>query len=294
MIVPALLSGSTAGFGLWLIVRGLAPPPPPLESAIAEMHRPRWTTAEPSRGSARTTRAARAARMIAGFGTSTSARQNLNLIERSDERHALDKLTYGLLGASLPMLSSVIMAAGGVALAPTVVVVSTVLLGLGGLLLPEQILQTEARRYRSDFIGQLAVFLDLVVVLLAGGRGVESALGSAATMGDGIAFVRLRRTLESAQLNRRSPWAELERLAIDTDISALAELSASATLAGEAGARVRESLEAKAHAIRSRLLAEAEAEAHRRSETMSGPVVMMLTGFVVLIGFPAVHALLTF
>jgi Flp pilus assembly protein TadB len=186
------------------------------------------------------------------------------------------------------------MTAGGVNASAGIPIVFGLALGAAGFLLPDVMLRAEAARYRRDFNAQLAVYLDLVVVLLAGGRGVDGALTAAATMGDSSAFMRIRRTLAAAQLNRESPWRALDRLANTLEITALAELAASVTLAGESGARVRESLAAKAESIRARLLSQAEAEAHRRSETMTAPVVMMLTGFVMLIGFPAVYALMTF
>ena len=49
-----------------------------------------------------------------------------------------------------------------------------------------------------------------------------------------------------SQTLRVSPWRALDALAADVEVPALAELAASVTLAGESGARVRESLAAKA------------------------------------------------
>jgi len=291
VIAVALSMGAVAGCGVWLVIRGLVPPPRRLAVALAELERPRWhdgasTATSPTRRWALAlTRAA---------GTSQRTERDLELVERIAERHALDKLTYGLIGAGLPVAGWALMALGGVELGPALPVVLAAAVGAAGFFLPDALLRAEADRYRRDFINQLAVYLNLVVVLLAGGRGVEGALVSAASAGDGGAFTRIRRALTTAQLNRESPWRALDRLSQQIDIAALAELAASATLAGETGAKVRESLAAKAVSLRSRLLSEAEAAAHRRSETMTAPVVMMLTGFIVLIGFPAVHTLLTF
>lgn len=291
MIAIALVAGAVAGFGIWLVIRGLAPPPRRLAVALAELERPRWhdagaATASPTRRWA--------VALTRVWGTSPRTERNLELIERTAERHALDKLTYGLIGVALPIGGWALMALGGVELSPAFPVVLAAAVGLAGFFLPDALLRSDADRYRRNFINQLAVYLNLVVVLLAGGRGVEGALVSAGSAGDSGAFIRIRRALTTAQLNRESPWRALDRLSQQIDVPALAELAASATLAGETGARVRESLAAKAVSLRSRLLSEAEAAAHRRSETMTAPVVMMLTGFIVLIGFPAVHTLLTF
>lgn len=293
MMLGALGAGAAFGAGVWLIVRGMVPTPRPLAAALADLHRPRWAdeTAQPGWDS----KARRwAIALTVTSGVSSATETNLALVGKTVERHALDKLIYAMFGLFLPIVAWLVMSAGGVYPPLGVPVVAALVLGAGGFVLPNALLRSEAATYRRDFNTQLAVYLDLVVVLLAGGRGVDGALTAAASMGEGAAFVRLRRTLVGAQLNRESPWRALDRLASTLEIPALAELAASVTLAGESGARVRESLAAKAASIRARLLSEAEAEAHRRSESMSAPVVMMLTGFVILIGFPAVYALTTF
>ena len=292
MIGVALLAGLALGGGIWLTARGFAPPPRPIAAALADLHRPRWSDESAPDWESR----ARgwATMLTRSTGVSTTTDRNLVLVGRTVERHALDKLIYSLLGAVLPVAGWLIMSAGSVSAPLAIPVVFGLAMGAGGFLLPDALLRGEAATYRRDFNAQLAVYLDLVVVLLAGGRGVDGALTSAAAMGDSAAFIRIRRTLAAAQLNRESPWRALDRLANTLGIAALAELAASVTLAGESGARVRESLAAKAESIRARLLSETEADAHRRSETMSGPVVMMLTGFVLLVGFPAVYALMTF
>lgn len=293
IILPALMIGAAFGAGIWLIARGLAPPPRPLAVALADLNRPRWV--DPTGDHGWDTVARRRVSTIArSIGTSDATTRLLRLVERTPERHALDKLVYATLGASLPLVGAATMALGSVRTPAAIPILASVALGSAGFFLPEVLLRGEAVDYRRDVNTQLALYLDLVVVLLAGGRGVDGALTAAAEMGDGVAFVRVRRSLRSAQMNRQSLWKALDRLATECGITALSELAASVTLAGESGARVRDSLTAKAQSIRTRLLAEAEAEAHRRSETMTAPVVLMLTGFVVLIGFPAVNSLLTF
>ena len=68
----------------------------------------------------------------------------------------------------------------------------------------------------------------------------------------------------------------------------LGELAASAALAGNEGARVRSSLAAKAKAIRVRGLAEVEAAAQSATERMTLPVVLLMVGFIVFLGYPAI------
>ena len=72
----------------------------------------------------------------------------------------------------------------------------------------------------------------------------------------------------------------------------LSELAASVSLAGTEGARVRASLAAKAAALRTRELTDAEGDAQAATERMSLPVVMLFIGFLVFIGYPALASVL--
>jgi hypothetical protein len=56
---------------------------------------------------------------------------------------------------------------------------------------------------------------------------------------------------------------------------------------------VRESLAVKASSLREHALADAEAEAESTTEKMAMPVVLLFLGFLILIGYPAINAVLT-
>ena len=139
----------------------------------------------------------------------------------------------------------------------------------------------------------LAAFLDLVVISIAAGAGVEAALTYAGATGRGWAFTQIRGALETARLTRRPPWEALGQLGHELGISELTELAASITLAGTEGAKVKASLGAKAAAIRARQLSDAETTAQAATERMSLPLVLLFAGFLLLIGFPAVVHVLT-
>jgi Flp pilus assembly protein TadB len=170
--------------------------------------------------------------------------------------------------------------------------VSLVLM-VGGFILPDLGIRADAGRRRRDFRHALGSFLDLVVVALAGGGGVETALTDAASIGGGWAFAHLRRSLDEARLARLTPWAGLGRLGNELGISELSELAASVSLAGTEGAKVRASLAAKAVSLRTHELAEAETADQAATERMSLPIVMLFAGFLFFIGFPAVERVLT-
>lgn len=292
MIGPALLAalGTT---GLLLIARGLRPAPRPLAAVFADLERPRWDTDETA-ASWRRRAPALAVALIEGSGRDLPAlRSNLAVVGRSLERHAVDKLGMAALGFGLPVLFAVVVRAGGIALPVALVGLCALGALAAGFVQPDIALRAEAARRRRDFRHALGAFLDLVTIILAGGGGVESALDAGAGAGDGWAFGRIRHALAVSRLNRESPWVVLARMADDLDVPELRELASSIGLAGDSGAKVRQSLAAKAASMREHELAEAHAAAEAATERMSAPVVVMLLGFILLIGYPAVANVLT-
>lgn len=153
--------------------------------------------------------------------------------------------------------------------------------------LPVKQVATSAKACRADMDLAVAVYLDLVNVLLAGGAGVETAMLAAAGAGDGFSFEQIRLALARAQSSRGSYWDSLRELGERTGVESLEEVAHSVQLAGEHGARIRQSLAAKAHALRTRNLARIEHEAERRTEHMGLPVVLLFFGFILLVGYPA-------
>jgi Flp pilus assembly protein TadB len=133
----------------------------------------------------------------------------------------------------------------------------------------------------------VAVYLDLVNVLLAGGAGVETAMLAAAGAGDGFSFEQIRLALVRAQSSRSSYWDSLRELGERTGVESLEDVAHSVQLAGEHGARIRQSLAAKATALRGRNLARIEHEAEERTEHMGLPIVLLFLGFILLVGYPA-------
>lgn len=148
-------------------------------------------------------------------------------------------------------------------------------------------LQQMASQLQRDMDLSVAVFLDLINVLLAGGAGIETAMLAAAGAGDGWGFEQLRMAMARAQSSRRSYWDSLRETGKAFGIDSLEEVANSVQLAGEHGARIRQSLTAKASSLRIRNLARIEHEAEQRTERMGIPVVLLFVGFIVLVGYPA-------
>lgn len=283
--VPALL-GAGIGFGALLVWRGLAPRPEPLGRVLARLDRPVTTAPHP-----RTTSgvASVARRLLEAGGVDFGHRdRSLRLVGRTVERHALDKVIGAAGGALGGLLVVTGAAVAGIALPGPIALVAVLAFGAAGFVLPDLALTEEAARRRRAFRHALSAYLDLVNVILAGGGGIETALHAAADAGDGWSFTMIRRSLDRARLTGRSPWEVFADLGRELDISELAELAASVSLAGSHGARIRQSLAAKADTLRGHQVAETEAAAEAATERMTIPVAVLLFGFLVFIAYPAV------
>lgn len=295
MIVGLLLGGGV-GVGGFLVLRALVWPRPPLTVALADLDRSRPSVAERQRARRAEPGGVRLGRRVAEFlrlaGLHVDAvAPDLRVVGRPVERHAFEKVGALVVGLAMPVLYALLASAGGVRVPPGFVAVVSLVAGVGGFFLPDAVLRHAARARRHAFRHALSSYLDLVNVVLAGGAGIETALRAAADAGDGWSFVELRAALDRAQFTRRSPWDVFDDLGTDLGIVELGELSASARLAGEQGARIKSSLVAKAASLRGHELARIEAAAQSASERMAIPTVLLFTAFIVFVGYPALAAI---
>lgn len=286
-----MLAGATVGAGLLLAAKGaFAPPPPRLDRRLAELYEPL-----PTGGHSTVQRRWQswALQLVsAGAPDLGPLRRDLAVADITLERHAVAKLTYAVAAAGLPIVVATAWTAAGIAVPIGGIGLLALIVGAGGFFVPDLLLARRAAQRRRDFRYALSLFLDLVVIVLAGGGGVETALHDAANAGSGWGFSELRRSLNAARLQRSSPWSALTRLGESLGAPELIELASSVELAGTSGARVRESLRAKAISARDHELAEAESEALAASERMGAPMVAMFVGLILLIGYPAMAVVL--
>jgi len=299
-MILALVCGAGVGAGLWLIIRGLYPPRPSLAHALAQLRRlpepAPVLTGEPDGGLAARLGRPVADRLVqtkAGWLLPASVRRDLAVLGRSPERHLAEKVTLALAGLLFVPAIAVLLTVGGAHLPLVVPLWASLIFMVAGFFVPDLGIHADATRRRRDFRHALSSFLDLVVVALAGGGGVETALADAASVGSGWAFGYLRRALDQARLARQTPWAALGRLGQQLGVGELSELAASVALAGTEGAKVRASLAAKAASLRTHQLAEAETADQAATERMSLPVVLLFAGFLLFLGYPAVQRVLT-
>lgn len=299
---PALASVIGAGFGTGalLIVSGLRSRPVSLHDLANSLSRPGTpaTDTTPADGAVATDFRLRAGRAglgalaRAGFDVDT-LRVRLRILDKPIEQHIYEKLFAGVAGFGLPVLMMLLLAAGGVTVSPLVVLVAALVMATAGFFYPDLPLGDKVEDRRRSFLHSLSSFLDLVTIIMAGGGGIESALHGAADAGDGWAFEELRDALRRARLTGQTPWATLADLGSDLGISQLVELAAAVSLAGGHGARIKESLNAKADGLRVALAADLEAAAETQTEKMIVPVMVMILGLVFFIGYGAVEAIST-
>ncbi|MGH8776899.1 MAG: type II secretion system F family protein [Jiangellaceae bacterium] len=216
-------------------------------------------------------------------------RSDLSLLGRTLETHLAVTVLAALGGFLLPVVAQAILAVlGGGSVAGGGV---SVLLGLALALLaayiPTLVVRSRAAERRRGFRHVVGSFLDLVAMNLAGGRGVPEALQTASAVSDGWAMVRIRDTLTAARLHGVTPWAALGELGEEIRIDELRDLAAALTLVAEDGAKVRESLAARATSMRRRELAEAEGKAGEQSQSMLVAQLLLCVGFLIFLVYPA-------
>jgi tight adherence protein C len=127
---------------------------------------------------------------------------------------------------------------------------------------------------------------------LSGGRGVPEALMAASEIGGGWSMWRIRDALANARITGQTPWQALGALGEEIRVDELRDLAAALSLVAEDGAKVRESLTARAVSLRRRELADLEGQAGERSQSMLVAQMFLVAGFLVFLVFPVVGVLL--
>ena len=288
----ALLLGIAAGGGLMLLATGFLPARVSLDRALDRLDTPAVRERTDDRWWVQALGAPLVDTGI-GHAATQSVRRDLRIIGRTTAEHLAR--CVALVGVALlwAPVTFGLMAVGGVPVSWVLPLWVSLVLSAAAAVVPTLAVRAEATERRRSFRHALGCFLDLVAVRLAGGAGVDSALAGSAAAGEGWAFSELRQALSEARLRGEPSWNGLAELGEEIGIGELQELAASAGLAGDEGARVRVSIAEKARSIRTRGLADAEGAAQAASERKSLPVVLLMTGFIVFLGYPAVAQVLT-
>ena len=294
-MITAILFGAGMGLGLWLLLTWAVPPRPALGDHLARASTP--LSADPiiaPADAAWVTTWGRA--FVPGLRAvglpGAKLEQDLLVAGRGTDTHLASKALLAVAGLLAPWLLQLLLALGGLSLGLEVPLVAAIVLAGLGFTIPDLEVRSRAARLRAEFRTALSAFLDLVWITLSGGAGVEAALVDAADVGHGPAFEKLRLAITAARLTRTTSWQTLRQLGEELDIRELSELAASVSLAGTEGAKVRGSLAAKAQALRTHQVTDAEAAAQAATERMALPVTLLFIGFLGFIAYPAVAQVL--
>ncbi|GAB4011405.1 type II secretion system F family protein [Nocardioides ultimimeridianus] len=293
----SLLSGAVVGLGVLLIVVALSRPVPGVAATLARLER-----AGSRRAAPRVTVDGAAGRLgvvrdgIGGWLESAAAGRGWQLMRTRSDLAVMNRTLQQHLG------TKVLLALGAMVWFPFVVWVSG--FGSGGVpvgvalaaavvafFFPDLSLHREAESRRRDFRHVTGAFLDLVAMNLAGGRGLPEALMAASSFGDHWAMVRLRQSISNSRILGITPWEGIGRLGQELGIDELRDLASSLALAGDEGARIRSSLNARAESMRRKELVEVEGDAGESSQSMLIAQLLMCVAFLIFLAYPAVSQL---
>jgi Flp pilus assembly protein TadB len=289
MSLWAIAAGILGGLGIFLIVREIVPAPPRLDAALARLDH--GVTLERD-GTARPAAAPSgklAERIAAEVPWLPVPAADLALLGKDREGWIASKIGCGLLGTAVPLLFVGLAALTGTSLNWPIPVVVSLACGVALFFAPDLVTRVNAAERRDDFRHALTSYLDLVSLERGAGAGPTEALEAAAEIGDGWAFQRISGALDAARRSGAPPWTALARLARETGIQELADLADIAEVAGQEGAKILDTLAARAAAMRAEALAADRAKAGSRSTTMVIPIALLGAGFLLLLIFPIVY-----
>ncbi len=287
MNIFVILSGTLVGLGIFVGVAQLMPARPSLDAALARIH---GTAAGgdpghvPDQFSLRTL-----GRRLGTLPWLPVPATDLALLGQDREQWLTSKVTCGLLGLGMIPVGEVLLLAAGHREPLIVPAIASLALGAGLFFAPDLVVKVNAAEKRTDFRHALTSYLDLVSLERGAGAAPTQALEAAAQVGGGWAFDRIAAALNGARKASRPPWEGLADLAAETGVHELADLAEIAEVAGHEGARILQTLTARAESMRSEALAATKAKAGSRSTTMVVPTALLGAGFLLLLVFPAIY-----
>ena len=280
MSLWVIVAGVLGGLGIFVVVRELAPAPARLDAALARLD----SAAPPGRRASVPLRLARHVSAELPWLPVPSA--DLALLGQDRDAWIASKIICGLIGLAVPAgVAELVLFSGG-GLSWQVPAIASLACGAGLFFAPDLVTRVNAAERRTDFRHALTSYLDLVALERGAGAGPTEALEAAADIGGGWAFGRISAALDAARRAGDAPWTALARLARETGVSELGDLADIAEVAGHEGAKILDTLAARAASMRGQAQAAERAKAGARSTTMVIPIALLGVGFLVLLIFP--------
>jgi tight adherence protein C len=296
-----LAMGALAGLGLFLLIVALVPRRLSLARRIAALDEVRPPVSRAVRqvvDERESELSRRLGRALAAFCAEQgwqfpSLRANLSLIGKSFENYLATKVLLALLGFLAGPVVLLAVSAAGFHVSLVLPVWFGAALAAVFFFLPDLEVKQKADARRRDFRHAIGAFLDLVSMNLSGGRGVPEALMAASEIGSGWALWRIRDALANARISGQTPWQALGMLGDEVRVEELRDLAAALSLVADDGAKVRESLSARAASLRRRELADLEGQAGEKSQSMLVAQMLLCAGFLIFLTYPVVGVLLS-
>ena len=293
-MVLVVIAGLGIGVGLCAVLWGLFPPPLTLRASLARL------TGEHVPAPVVLTQGVGGARRICAQVLDINIRKVPRLAEivlpdlaitgTATETFAVKVVGYGVGLALLGPVLWAAMSVVGVHVGVELPAVAVLVLGVVGAVTPFFDLHNAALRRRRHFCHSLSTYASLVSMAMAGAMGWSSALEVAANVSRrDWAMTEIAQALLWAEAYRKQPWEGLDRLADRFNLPDLADLSRSMAQAGD-GARIRDSLDAKASSLRLKETAALEDAAAATTQKMLLPGVLLMAGYGLLVFYPALAA----
>jgi len=158
-----------------------------------------------------------------------------------------------------------------------------VVLAVAAVMLSVRDLRAEATRFRQQFTESLSLYLDLVAMSMEAGNGHAQALHAVAQIGGDTTFRKLRTAIEIAPSKGITPWESLGQLGERYAIPELVSVRSTIELAQDDGARIKDSLIARAETMRAARLAADLERANKATESMKqlNLIAAMLAAFYI-------------
>jgi Flp pilus assembly protein TadB len=285
--ILVVLVGALAGLGVFVAVNEFLPAGTQVDAALERLSQQGGPPAEPAGGTSPARRLGqRCAEMLPWLPVPSA---DLALLGQDRAAWLASKVTCGLLGLAAPVLLTTVLALGGYPVSWPIPLGAALLAGVALFFAPDLVTRVNAAEKRYDFRHALSSYLDLVGLERGAGAGPTEALEAAAKIGGGWAFQRIEAALDGARRVGAAPWTALASLAAETGVTELADLADIAEVAGQEGARILDTLAARAASMRAQALSADRAKAGSRSTTMVVPIALLAAGFLVLLVFPIIY-----
>ncbi|MFE0457739.1 type II secretion system F family protein [Kitasatospora sp. NPDC058965] len=303
-MIATMAVGGAFGLGLFLLVRALLPSRVSPAQAVARIDALRAGGA-PAPAAAITAAGAqerfvgRIGPKVAAFyakqgWTLHSQRTNLALLDKPVDVFLAQKVLFAAAGLLVGPLISLVLWETGFANSALTPVWLTLVAIVGCFFLPDAELATEATKVRAQYQRAVSVYMTLVHLNLAGGAGLPEAMKAAAESSNSAPMVRIRHALVEARLQGIPQWQAPGRLGEAIGLPDLVDLTSTLSLVAEDGAKIRQSLKARAETLRRRDIARMESTAGNNGQSMLVAQMPLVAGFLVFLGYPAMQLLTAF